>query len=765
MTRTMGVATAAAVAVVLSSYSSDLRALEISVVNQTAEDAYVRFGLSNPTGTFNGTPLTGDESLMIAKNGHLSGLDVTHLSAGKLLFSLGKPLSSRNPDFQARSAQQDVPKRWDKVELTLDGTPFSAANLSSTDFFGVGLKVETFKSGSTTPLQTLTWKKPASEVFATAAPLSGNNADSVVKGTDGITVPNVGDVLRVIAPSALDPTQPNPYGSFQPYIDAVKGTNTHITGQYFGRGGSTDPRFEAQTFDFTATIDPTTGDLRMTGSGSVLGPNQVIEVKAADLAQGINTADPPYTYNGTPGRIGIDNDFYSAALRDMLGGFNLGLVGSKAVDPRTKKQYRDESSGEWFMVDSNFRPTLEAKYAFGFAQPDNPNFYNQFAAVIAEVSDSYGFPFTDLLGRALASLDASTVDAMRITILPDTASVFTWQDGLTGPQSFNDADNWTLDPAEPQPRAPGTKEFDRVVFEGPVNVDLAVAPNTAVNAITLAGAATFATEVTLDGAGKALTTYALHVEGEETGAGRGTALLTLANGASIHAEMATIGTLGTIHLDQGDAHVGSMAIEDGGMLKGVGTVVGDVAVAQGGTVAGTGGIQIQGSLSGHGQLTGMVTVNGATSAGNSAGLMVFETLVFGPDHVLTKHLGGLSAGDEHDHLAGFGTGLAGLGPDGQDVASIVLDGTLVIDILDGFDPQHLHTFDVIAAHEISGTFSQILLPAAFPRLHWSLDIVALPDADYEVLRLTVTEATGPGALWLLLSGVAGLAVIGGRRWR
>ena len=56
-------------------------------------------------------------------------------------------------------------------------------------------------------------------------------------------------------------------------------------------------------------------------------------------------------------------------------------------------------------------------------QPDNPGFYNTYAAYLnnssAPVTDAYGFPYTDRLASPLVPLDDNTI--LTMTILPDTA--------------------------------------------------------------------------------------------------------------------------------------------------------------------------------------------------------------------------------------------------------------------------------------------------------------------------------------------------------
>ena len=399
--------------------------MQINLINRTNQDVYLRFGTATPVGTFNGVSLSSATSYLAPASSTTTGLTLTDFSGGKMLFSLGQPLSSSLPDFQYQSGDSDWQIRWDKIELSLfsDTTKVSVANLTATDFFGIPLKLETFGPGSGAPIDTLTWNVQTATIFSSLAQIANHNPatfnNAIVPGANGLAIPTYGNILRVIAPSSLPPPAIGNYQSPQPYIDhvATNAIATHVTGQ-FSRDGGAGPT-QTQTYDFQATI-PTSGinagALVMTGSGSVVGGGKTIIVAAADLATGIITENPPYTVNGAAANIG-DNDVYAAVVRDMLAAFGFGFVGSTETNPNTGNRYIDDPTGDWYL------PQPGQSVAYENAQPNNSGFYSQYAAIIAKVSDAYGFPFTDLIGAPLANINPNAVDRVDITILADTGGL------------------------------------------------------------------------------------------------------------------------------------------------------------------------------------------------------------------------------------------------------------------------------------------------------------------------------------------------------
>ncbi|MGK7917372.1 MAG: beta-1,3-glucanase family protein, partial [Prochloraceae cyanobacterium] len=199
--------------------------LTVNLINQSGQsEVYFMFGGGNaPNGTHNGEKLVYGKSYSIPSATKKATVELTSFISGKIFFSFGSiTLSGPNPGFQPGSGQ-DSTIRWDKVELTLIDNPtaVSQLNLTAADFFSIPLKAEVLKSG-VSHQPSLTWQNPptVAQIFSKLASFSSNSSKAVVTGSGGVSVPNIGDVLRVISPSTV--ALPNPYVSFEPYLDYVK---------------------------------------------------------------------------------------------------------------------------------------------------------------------------------------------------------------------------------------------------------------------------------------------------------------------------------------------------------------------------------------------------------------------------------------------------------------------------------------------------------------------------------------------------------------
>ncbi len=379
--------------------------------------------------TVNGAPNT---ALVLGTSyvlSQISDIKLTNFRGGRIFISLGSPLKSAssgtawNPNFNNPSLP-DYNTRWDKLEITYaTGLPSSGANLSAQDFFGIPLQINTYKTANpNTPVTTLTWMAPTATVFSSVAALSNGDSTAVLTGSNGVPTQKYGQVLRVVSPA----TVPNPavYASFDPYIGFVRAGNISTPMQ-----GSFNA---AQSFKLNAVIDPS-GDLVMTGTVTGVPVSQTtMAIASRDLPNGIYTANPPYTVNGTLHHI-ADNDVYAVAVRDVLAGFNLGFIASVQPNPNTGASFGTGPSNKWY------QPPVPEKLAFAGAQPANPNFFNQYASYLASVSDAYAFPFTDLIQSPFASLDPTVISTMALVILPDTVSrTLTSADSSQAPKAIPD---------------------------------------------------------------------------------------------------------------------------------------------------------------------------------------------------------------------------------------------------------------------------------------------------------------------------------------
>jgi hypothetical protein len=420
--------------------------MEYNFINDTGETAYIQLGLGTfdvnygNSGTFDGTQLGGGSAIAIgtiAPGGTLTNVDITEAISAKLLLSLGTTLVSDAPTF-TNPGVADSNVRWDKVELSLfqptDTADASVLNLSAADFYGLDLQVQTFASADAiAPAQTLGSSIDALQMMQSLAAVANYSTFAVMTGADGVPVTGPGgetiDVIRVVAPSSIAAAATGdlyPYPSFQGYIDSFQNSGSVITvqDQFDGNTKQTGSQYLAQTFDFTATI-AANGDLVMTGTAGAITGTKTIEIVGTDLVAGIYSANPPFTVDGSPETVST-NDVYAAAVRDVLAGFDSGFVNSTEINPNTPgTNYANSSTGSWY------NPAPGGDVAFQNAQTANPTFYDQYAAVIVQNSDSYGSPFSDLIAKPQVQINPGTlaalgqhVDHVDITILPDSIACF-----------------------------------------------------------------------------------------------------------------------------------------------------------------------------------------------------------------------------------------------------------------------------------------------------------------------------------------------------
>ena len=282
-----------------------------------------------------------------------AGVDVTKYTSGRVFVSLGSPLTGLTatnnyaPNFVSPTSPNFL-TRMDKYEITY-GVPASGgartggANLSSTDFFGIPLQLQT--KGGSEPT-TLTWNYNGAvntaAVFQNLGALEGYETDTssnslgalVANGANGVTI-NTPDgpmngVVRIIAPSSTNGNT-TPFPSFANYVNYLQanGISATIEGQngQFSKGGP------YQNYDLTGVISKTSGDLVLTGTvtNASGGTNSLtIVVTKANLSSfAIYGANPAYTVT-----VGSDtNKVVEKVIADYFAGLNFGLIGSTAPNP------------------------------------------------------------------------------------------------------------------------------------------------------------------------------------------------------------------------------------------------------------------------------------------------------------------------------------------------------------------------------------------------------------------------------------------------
>lgn len=439
-------------------------ALNVTFSNSTGisgSNVWIMFGGQNNstlsgTLTYSGTTqsITFGTSYQLSQ---ISGpVNLQNANAGKIFVSLGADLTPQgqfsvlgNPDFQYMSLDPLAQVRWDKVEYTLFSNTaqgLSAINMSAADFYSIPMQIVTSLSGAATG--TIGWhpQTSTSTVFynlGTLAPgvnqpyavvtATGNAAYTVQATLSGTTL----NILRVVNPHSISLAVTNPYPSLLPYAisTGTSGTTANLNSYYFGAGtgnnGLPATAWQAQTYNFTSTVD-SSGNMVIDGSGGAVG-SQTITIQAADLAAGLYSNAPNYylkTFNNGTVALQNSNCVYDAIISDILAAYNMGLVASTVVDPRYSGTIvGQEPSGQWYSVESTpfaNQPLFTPAQLFSAMQPNSPAgtpYFNPFAAYIASVTDAYGFPYTDKSATPQLDITPGSADTMVITLLPDVVSV------------------------------------------------------------------------------------------------------------------------------------------------------------------------------------------------------------------------------------------------------------------------------------------------------------------------------------------------------
>ena len=103
--------------------------------------------------------------------------------------------------------------------------------------------------------------------------------------------------------------------------------------------------------------------------------------------------------------------------------------------------------------------------------------------------------------------------------------------------------------------------------------------------------------------------------------------------------------------------------------------------------------------------TGNILFSDGFSPGLSAAAVSLENFQFDPTATLSIELGGVNAGAEFDQLNFTGTAL--------------LDGTLSVSLINGFNPQPGNAFAFIQGGALSGAFDAMNLPPLDPGFSWT----------------------------------------------
>ena len=372
---------------------------------------------------------------------------VDTLISGRLMVSLGTAIEYSNNAAPTATSQA---MRWDKMEF---GYPASGADLTSLDFFGIPMQFD-FLDASGNVLATRSFYASTPTLLTSLYQLSPSTmADAFQQVSGGAasfgwnpTSDSLADFLRVIGPQTFTGNggSPAPYPSFAKYLSALEAAATSFTISGVGGVGTPAPANNNVRYDYTGTVasDGSGGYVvAFTGTTTAVSPNTddgpyglytdskgvtssaqlpanlpvTLQLTASTLDNDVygavataftvgQSADPKGTGYIAPGLVEYTpNSAYANLAGDFIAGLNFGYPGGTD----------GADSGSWY---SN-PPT---PYPFAGARATNDGFYNPFAAVFYNLSDSYGFPFSDRGGRPSPYVpQPANATTLRVTILND----------------------------------------------------------------------------------------------------------------------------------------------------------------------------------------------------------------------------------------------------------------------------------------------------------------------------------------------------------
>lgn len=386
-------------------------------------------------------------STQTGKTCNIYPFQVNTLSSGRLLVSFDSALVYAN---NAAPTATNQTMRWDKLEF---GFPGSGADLTSIDFFGIPLQFEYFDAWgklltrmtyyTSTPTLLNTMYQLDTSAMPAAFQQYGSGALSYnwTPGTDPLA-----NFVRLLGPQTLaaQNNPPTPYPSFAGYLNALVSAGTPFTLNGIGGVGAPAPANNSVSYSYTGTVtsDNAGGYLvQLTGTTTGVAPNTAnTPYGLATDTSGTTTsaalpANLPVTLALPAGAF--DNDIYGAEASAYTVGQSTTPGGANYLAPDLVVYSQNSAyaniagdfiaalhfgypGGAWGTNSSAWYSNPPMAYPFAGARTTNDGFYNPYAAVFYNLSDAYGFPFSDRGGRPSPYVPLpANATTMRVTVLND----------------------------------------------------------------------------------------------------------------------------------------------------------------------------------------------------------------------------------------------------------------------------------------------------------------------------------------------------------
>jgi hypothetical protein len=336
-----------------------------------------------------------------------SGIYLYNFS-GRIYIGYGKPWTIVRNGYEPSPSSTSDPNyklRYDKVEITYKGAAADVANTTSIDYFSIPVTLRVYQGGISGKLVGTVTASARDKIVAALVNTTSPARAAVVKNDKD-------DFVRVVGPPSYPPPPGLPashYDNFDAYLTYLRDTYAPahgnvvatVKGRFAGVPPQTTPQTKAQTYNFAATIDRQK-DITLTGSGSVVGRHTLFLLYADLVApSGIYGANPLFSLDGKAKTNPI-NDLYGWIIGDLLSGLNIGAVGSTV--PSGGSTVGQLASSDWFKL----------KALYSALQPQHKNFYNQYAAALAPVTQAYSFAYSDRFAHVVVPLNPMSVDTLQI---------------------------------------------------------------------------------------------------------------------------------------------------------------------------------------------------------------------------------------------------------------------------------------------------------------------------------------------------------------
>jgi hypothetical protein len=430
------------------------------------DEVFIGFWGDDLNATINGAPMKKIEDRTWYKLSEIKSFVMNATTSGRLYVAYKEPFYPNDvggmPSFIAPNSPAYY-KRFDKIELTYDGTVYGVADLTAIDHWSIPMSLETEKDGQkvgsldgvkpgctaneiytglsklSNPLQSTSTIKEVIAAFAAAGhPLAKGVQDQMLNPPSGLVTTDSGDFVRIIGPNSYPPfgdpeknqapgLPATPYNTFVEYFQYLidtfgpghpthppfshlgDGKIAHLVGDYVGNKKCTGPPCEKQHYDLWAYIDDNF-NLTIKGNGSKVGDITLTVTKW-------NLLNPAATYGGNPA-FSLNGEFHPYPLNnlyawifgDFFAGLNIGAIGSSVevngtvVGEMTSSNWFSELPDAGMMFDKLWGKSVT-------------NHWNQWAQVLNPLSDAYNFAYAERFSSPQLSINPNTVDTLTLILL------------------------------------------------------------------------------------------------------------------------------------------------------------------------------------------------------------------------------------------------------------------------------------------------------------------------------------------------------------